>query len=481
MSEVYFIGDLHAGHKNICKFRQGFESEEHHFEHMKKVYHDVVTKRDRVFFMGDTAFTKERLLDIATWTGHKTAILGNHCHTKGTELLTKTGWVPVEEVTLDHEVATVDLSTGTTIFANPYRVVVNKDSNLIRVSSPWVEDVVSEGHNVVLDGKLVPAISLVGKELHNSSLTLSSFANNQGVGLPLDYMKLLTWVIMDGTIVRSSEKKTRAQFKLSKELKISKLENLLNSLNIPYTKRVCKKHGINKLQPYYIRIYGEYSLRVHEALGGVKQIPSDWMNMSKEETDAVVESIMDTDGYKEINKIYWTTTNKNDAEIMQIACVLNGYAFKFKLVENKIGFENSKAQYLCTLQKSSKVVSSKRVIVERLEHKEDTFGVTMVHGTTIARRDGKVWVTGNCLEKECTILDYVQVFDDVQGFMKYKEFWLSHAPIHPNELRGKVNIHGHVHSATIDDDRYFNTSLENIGYKPISLQEIRKIVHKGNV
>lgn len=68
MSEVYFIGDLHAGHKNICKFRQGFESEEHHFEHMKKVYHDVVTKRDRVFFMGDTAFTKERLLDIATCT-----------------------------------------------------------------------------------------------------------------------------------------------------------------------------------------------------------------------------------------------------------------------------------------------------------------------------------------------------------------------------------------------------------------------------
>lgn len=164
MSEVYFIGDLHAGHKNICKFRQGFESEEQHFEHMKKVYHDIVTKRDRVFFMGDTAFTKERLLDIATWTGHKTAILGNHC-----------------------------------------------------------------------------------------------------------------------------------------------------------------------------------------------------------------------------------------------------------------------------------------------------------------------------LEKECTIQDYVQAFDDVQGFMKYKEFWLSHAPIHPNELRGKINIHGHLHSATIEDDRYFNTSLENIGYKPISLQEIRKIVHKGNV
>lgn len=161
MSEVYFIGDLHAGHKNIHKFRTQFESEEDHFKFVKKAYYGVVTKRDRVFFMGDTAFTKERLWDIATWPRHKTAILGNHCTERG-----------------------------------------------------------------------------------------------------------------------------------------------------------------------------------------------------------------------------------------------------------------------------------------------------------------------------CTIRDYVEAFDDVQGFMKYKEFWLSHAPIHPNELRGKINIHGHVHSATIEDERYFNTSLENIGYSPISLQQIRKIIHK---
>lgn len=87
----------------------------------------------------------------------------------------------------------------------------------------------------------------------------------------------------------------------------------------------------------------------------------------------------------------------------------------------------------------------------------------------------KVAILGNhCLEKECSIMDYVKAFDDVQGFMKYKEFWLSHCPIHPAELRGKTNLHGHVHSATIDDVRYFNTSLENINYKPISLYMIRE-------
>lgn len=63
--------------------------------------------------------------------------------------------------------------------------------------------------------------------------------------------------------------------------------------------------------------------------------------------------------------------------------------------------------------------------------------------------------------------------DFVGGLVRYKEFWLSHAPIHPSELRGKVNIHGHVHGATLYDQRYFNVCPENIGMAPIALDEIR--------
>lgn len=60
------------------------------------------------------------------------------------------------------------------------------------------------------------------------------------------------------------------------------------------------------------------------------------------------------------------------------------------------------------------------------------------------------------------------------ALFSYKGFWLSHAPIHPDELRGKKMIHGHVHDQTLDDNRYFNVSCENIGYKPISLNEIKE-------
>lgn len=77
--------------------------------------------------------------------------------------------------------------------------------------------------------------------------------------------------------------------------------------------------------------------------------------------------------------------------------------------------------------------------------------------------------------------EYMSVFEEVHGIFKYKNFWLSHAPIHPNELRGKRNIHGHVHFSTVLDSyldydfNYFNTSCEMLNYTPISYEEIMSI------
>ncbi len=68
---------------------------------------------------------------------------------------------------------------------------------------------------------------------------------------------------------------------------------------------------------------------------------------------------------------------------------------------------------------------------------------------------------------------FLDVFEDVHGMLGKYKMWLTHAPIHPDELRGKVNIHGHVHFKTIPDRRYVNVSAEVIGYTPISLQEVR--------
>lgn len=80
---------------------------------------------------------------------------------------------------------------------------------------------------------------------------------------------------------------------------------------------------------------------------------------------------------------------------------------------------------------------------------------------------------------------YLKYFRSVEGLFKYKGFWLSHAPIHPNELRGKINLHGHVHYQDVDDPRYINMCVESLwkrGYPSlISLDQIRSLIkNQGN-
>lgn len=75
-------------------------------------------------------------------------------------------------------------------------------------------------------------------------------------------------------------------------------------------------------------------------------------------------------------------------------------------------------------------------------------------------------VMGN--HDQCAIQEYQKVFDKISGFLKYENFWLSHAPIHPSELRCRANIHGHLHDGRVvtqhnsetADPRYFNVNWD---------------------
>jgi len=80
MSTVYFTSDLHLGHKNIYKFRPEFVSEDQHYNYLKDVWHSCINKHDKVFILGDCAFTIDRLNQFDKWVGHKVLVMGNHCY-----------------------------------------------------------------------------------------------------------------------------------------------------------------------------------------------------------------------------------------------------------------------------------------------------------------------------------------------------------------------------------------------------------------
>lgn len=68
------------------------------------------------------------------------------------------------------------------------------------------------------------------------------------------------------------------------------------------------------------------------------------------------------------------------------------------------------------------------------------------------------------------LLEYV---NGLCGALKYKGCLFTHIPVHPNQIeRFRKNIHGHLHSEIIDDDRYVNVSCERVNYSPIEINKI---------
>lgn len=86
--------------------------------------------------------------------------------------------------------------------------------------------------------------------------------------------------------------------------------------------------------------------------------------------------------------------------------------------------------------------------------------------------DKRLVIGNHDTDRSLTVLDFLAVFKQVHGLVGYKRAWLSHCPMHPDELRGKINIHGHMHGNQIKDGRYYNVCPEIIGWKPITYQQL---------
>jgi calcineurin-like phosphoesterase family protein len=92
----------------------------------------------------------------------------------------------------------------------------------------------------------------------------------------------------------------------------------------------------------------------------------------------------------------------------------------------------------------------------------------------------KILVRGN--HDKFKLATYLQYFEEIYGFLKYKNMWLSHCPMHPQELYGKVNVHGHIHKNT--NSPLLNMPYLNVNWdfwrKPVSFDEIRETIRNFN-
>lgn len=86
----------------------------------------------------------------------------------------------------------------------------------------------------------------------------------------------------------------------------------------------------------------------------------------------------------------------------------------------------------------------------------------------------KVLIKGNH-DNWFKLSQYSQLFYDIRAYHVLDNILLAHIPIHPLSLeRWRGQVHGHLHSSSVPDPKYFNVSVERINYTPINFHDVRK-------
>lgn len=76
--------------------------------------------------------------------------------------------------------------------------------------------------------------------------------------------------------------------------------------------------------------------------------------------------------------------------------------------------------------------------------------------------------------------DLIDIFDHVHGChfigSEIGKILLTHIPVHPSQFQYRcvMNIHGHLHRYQLQDDRYRNANVTEIGPCPIRFEDLLK-------
>jgi calcineurin-like phosphoesterase family protein len=77
--------------------------------------------------------------------------------------------------------------------------------------------------------------------------------------------------------------------------------------------------------------------------------------------------------------------------------------------------------------------------------------------------------------------DYTKYFKRLHGSHKLNNLLLTHIPVHVDSVPkwALANVHGHIHAQDVNHPLFYNVSVENINYTPISLEDLQqKICNK---
>ena len=125
-----------------------------------------------------------------------------------------------------------------------------------------------------------------------------------------------------------------------------------------------------------------------------------------------------------------------------------------------------------TILENAKTILGKRDTMILLG--DVSFSIAWLLEISKIRCGHKILILGNHdIQGEVKLEHLMRTFDKIYSLTSKNNCWLTHAPIHPDEIRTRIGvIHGHTHYSCINDPRYVNVCVDVNDFKPLFLTDV---------
>jgi len=341
----------------------------------------------------------------SVWTVTTKPYPGGHyaCVDTETEALTRSGWKKESELRDGDEIAMYDKDTNTWRWGSATFHRYNFDGEMVSIEKRETSQLLTLEHRCIIRRRMghqgnkgwnidvKPAKELMpGYELLLSA-NYEEQKSKDFIGTSM--ASLLGWFVTDGEIRKNKSVRIYQSISKNKE-KCEKIRKLLNLCGATYTETIRKRMWRGRQANMLIfNITGEIANSLINIAPNKKLTPDIVVNLSRKESTALFEAIVDGDGHRRSNgRIQIIQKDKHHIDTFQMLAIKLGY--KTVLSRRK---DNSCYQLYITNKRwlTLRGANGSHEPVPRRRYNGTIWCPSVETGFWVARRNGKTFITGN--------------------------------------------------------------------------------------
>ncbi len=310
---------------------------------------------------------------------------GGQCVSGDTEALTDNGWKTYNKITSDDKIAT--FKDDKIEYIKPERInVYDYDGNLLCLKNRCQEQLVTPNH-LVLRKKFNSArfeLRKAAELMKFKTPIIVPITAETGSEKEIDdnLIGLFAWLVSEGTFSESRNRVSIYQSEKNKQ-NCEEIRKTLKDLGLKWdeTKRI---HGFSTARTIRFRLNQESSRKVRQEINK-KEIPSIIKTLSKRQIKLFLDTYTKGDGHIERKgRIRIYTKDLGIKNQIQELCTLCGYGTTNSKNNNDVWIVSIIRNRLTNITKLFEIA-----------YKGKVWCPTTRNGTFVARRNGKVFITGN--------------------------------------------------------------------------------------